>query len=175
MIRLRRREALLGALAVPLAAAPVARAAPARLTDALAEAVRLEEAGALVYEAAARRGLLAAAGRFAEHEREQASELTKALEAFGGAPPGAVAESDLDGLVPGFPQTGTEGELATYAIRVEQTALTAHDAVLRVTDEAAVIRVVAAAMAAAGAHIVVLRERIGADPVPAPLEPTATL
>ena len=164
-MRLRRREALLAATAAPLLATAPARADALTLPQALARAVAAAQAPLAVSAAAAERGLLPSiAEPFAAHEREQVEALAGTLEAFGGTPPAELA-----------PAAGTEGELAERAVAAELEALRAHDAVLRATDEASVIAVVAAVMAAAGTHLAVLRERLGREPVPAAFERTATL
>ena len=143
---MRRRELLLAAAAVPLAAAAPARAqmsGPARL---IAEALRRERECEAFYSAATD---LRPAAAFAAHEAEQARLLTGELLAFGGQAPGAV---QIDVSADGSP-----AELAARAIGFEEAALDAHDALLRATDESALLGTVTSIMAAAGTHLAVLR------------------
>jgi hypothetical protein len=147
-----RRELLMLAAAAPLVAAVPARAANRDQATLLAEGLRLEQACADFYTGAS---ALAMAARFAAHEADQAAALETSLEAMGSR---ALERAQPGELVPGPPGSGApQAELAAYAIRLEEATIDAHDALLRVTDEALLIGSLLSVMAAAGTHLAVLR------------------
>jgi hypothetical protein len=166
LISLRRREALLLAAAAALVGPRGARATQSSLPALLARTHQLELATAVAYDAAAGNGLPDdVAVAFARHERDQAVALRQALEALGAQTLDVpTTTSDVAALVPGFPAAGASGpERARYLIAVERATLDAHRAVLGATHHPEVLRTVASIMAAAGTHLAVLRDRIGAS------------
>jgi hypothetical protein len=147
---MRRRELLAGGLAVAALGRTVPAAAADR--DVLARLLDLEQQLVLVYGTMpAERGV--PVHEFRDQCREHVKGLTTALRNRGGRLPAPKARAGL-----ATPQ---------LAIRVEERALAAYsDAAASFGDET-LLPALAAAMGNHGQHLVVLRQSLGRDPIPA--------
>ena len=147
---LRRRELLAGATAL----AALGRAVPAAAADrdVLAGLLDLEQQLVLVYGTMPpERGV--PVHEFRGHCREHVRGLTTALRNRGGRPPAPRARAGL-----ATPQLG---------IRLEERTVAAYSGAAASFGDETLLPALGAAMGNHGQHLVVLREALGRDPIPA--------
>ena len=134
-------------------------------------AIRLEQDAMVAYDAAAQRGLVRRSLErtvmlFGDQGREHVDALAKALEKLGGTVPNPPSP----GQVPGLGDVKTEEDFLRFAIELEDAIVKGYiDAHRRIEDEA-LLTTCTQIMANAGQHLVVLRQALGADPVPGAFE-----
>jgi hypothetical protein len=147
---MRRRELLAGGVAL----AVLGRSTPARAADrdVLARVLDLEQQLVLVYGTMpAERGV--PVHEFRDQCREHVKGLTTALRNRGGRPPAPKARAGL-----ATPELG---------IRLEERALAAYSDAAASFGDQALLPALGAAMGNHGQHLVVLRESLRRDPIPA--------
>jgi hypothetical protein len=129
---------------------------------------RLEQTAAVAYGALAegvalRRPVADAAALFRRHAAAHAAALGRALEVLGGAVPEPPRPQDIEGLQ----AAGAEADFLAFAISLENRNVRAYVDALAELESPGTLRLCGAAMAAAGQHLVVLREALGATPAEA--------
>jgi hypothetical protein len=177
-VRVSRREALAGAVAL-LAGARASAAAAAPTSDekrklaqaALTEALKVEQTSVVAYEAIANSGHLSPQATalmrgLLDDDREHAAQLVSALQAQGVTPPIPPRRARISGLG----AVHGEAAAARFAIVLEERAVAAYLAAIRNLSDANVLRTVAGAMGTDGQHLVVLRQAVGEVPVPSAFE-----
>ena len=131
-------------------------------TDAglLTAALRVEEVAALAYAAAAEGPLAgeerAQALRFAEHERHHAAAFETMLFALTVPVREHATPADVEELVPGLADDPLKALL-----ELESAAIAGHQVMARRLAELDALRTVAAVMAGAAQHLVVIRRELG--------------
>jgi hypothetical protein len=141
-------RAVAGLLPLALARAPAALAQRADDGELIEELIELERRLALVYDG----GGSAADNLFARHSREHAEGLEQALRNRGGRPP--------------EPPRAAGGS----ALQLEQRAVAACNRAAGELRDTRLLPTFAAIMANHGQHLVVLRQALGRDPIPAAFE-----
>ncbi len=145
---------------------PVAELYEAARTDSglLTAALRVEEVAALAYSAAAAGSLeggeRAWALRFAEHERRHAAAFETMLFALTVPVREHAGPDDLDGLARDLRGASRREALRALA-ELEGAAIAGHQVMGRRLSELDALRTVAAVMAGAAQHLVVLRRALG--------------
>ena len=139
-------------------------------TDAgfLAAALHVEQVTALAYAAAARGPLAGAeraqALRFAEHERRHAAAFETMLFALTVPVREHAGPGDLEALLPGLHGASRRAALRDLAA-LEGAAIEGHQLIGRRLVALDALRTVAAVMAGAAQHLVVLRHALGQAPL----------
>jgi hypothetical protein len=174
-VKATRRELLLGAAGgVALAAAPgaLAKGPPQELSKAaLTAALQLEQTAVGAYEAIANGAALtsiavAALREFIDQDRQHAQQLAMALQALGAKPPIPPRRADI----PGLAAVKDERAAARFAIALELRTIAAYSTAVHEVGDSNVVRTIAGAMGTDGQQLVVLRQLIGAEPVPTAFE-----
>lgn len=138
--------------------------------DVLERAVKLEQTAVVAYGAAVEDGLLRQplaelARLFRGQEREHADALTAALEDLDRKPPRPPTPEEV-----GLRRLASQDDVLRFLIEHENRTVVAYiDAQRRLEDEA-LLGTVAQIMANDGQHLVVLRQALGEDAVPAAFE-----
>ena len=179
-----RRRAFLAAAAVTAAAPAAALGArkPRGEVGILHEALELELLAVYVYDAGIKSGLLdeelvATIGGLREHEQQHAEAVGASLEALGGARPAAPATpADVDAVLTRRKATGRLAGVATredfleLAHEIELLQVAGYVAAAGGLEDVRLFQTTASIAAAQGAHLVVLRDLLGEELVPAALE-----
>lgn len=160
------------AMAAPIMLrARTAGAAESGDIEIVEQAVELEQAAAIAYDAIAGRDLLdgevkKAATLFAEQQREHVAALVAALEDLGGSRPGPHAPEEIEGLA----ELGSQEEALRFAIELEDELVATYRDAAATLESAAVLMTAAQIVGNAAQHLVVLRQQLGEDPVPSAFE-----
>ena len=175
-MRATRRELLLAAAGAPLAlaAAPgaLAKGPPQELSmAALTAALKLEQTAVVAYEAIANSSAIPAAAaaalrEFLDQDRQHAQQLAMALQGLGAKPPIPPRRADI----PGLAAVRDERTAARFAIALELRTIAAYSTAVHQVGDSNVVRTIAGAMGTDGQQLVVLRQLIGAEPVPTAFE-----
>ncbi|HEX8066079.1 MAG TPA: ferritin-like domain-containing protein [Thermoleophilaceae bacterium] len=170
-----RRAALAAAAAAPAAALPLAARAATdaeRERRALRAAVAGEQRSAVAFEAIANGDLLgeeatAAIRVLLDHAKAHVAALEPVFRAqTGEKPPLAPSRTAIPGL------TGLRGgrDALRLAARLEERAIAAHLDAVRLSRNSALLKLIAGSMGSDAQHLVLIRQLLGDDPVPAPFE-----
>lgn len=177
------RRAFIGGAATALAAPRLALAGDAQgEAGILRAAVELEQLSGFVYDAGLKSGLLdeptaVAVQGLRDQERQHADALAALLEALGGPRPPAPATAEQADAA--LERLGTEGRLGAVATaedflalagEVELREVGAYVAAVAGLEDVRLIQTCGSILAAEGAHLVVVRQALGRDPVPKPVE-----
>ena len=166
-----RRQLLAGALAggAALALGPAARADESNeelAREAFAAVLELEQTALVAYEALANSGVLKPMLQlFLEQEQQHVDQLALALDDLGAKPPIAPHRGDIPALEAAL---GSRPVALRFAITLEQRTIAAYQQAIRHSTDAVATRISAGAMGTDAQQLVVLREAIGAAPVPGP-------
>lgn len=137
----------------------------------LEAAIGLEQTAVVTYETAAKSGKLkppveAAARLFQTQEQEHALALTAALQDLGGTPPAAPKAADVEGLS----DLKNQNDILNFAIELENMGVVAYvDAAAKLRSPE-LVKTGAQIVSNEAQHLVVLRQTLGRDPVPAAFE-----
>ena len=177
-----RRGLGLGGAVVAASAIPLLLAVRNAFADSdndgmiLEKAITLERATALAYDTILGDDVLSARldGQLRVlrgHELQHAAVLTKALTDLGESPPPPPSGvEDVDDVVKGLGDIGSQADALSFAIELETAVVAAyHDAQAKLV-EAKLLQMVASIMGGEGQHLVVLREAARLPPVPSALE-----
>lgn len=168
-----RRQLLAGAAAggAALALGPAALAAESEeelAREAFAAVLELEQTALVAYEAIANSGVLKPMLQlFLEQEQQHADQLALALDDLGAKPPSAPKRGEIPALEGAL---GSRWVALRFAITLEERTIAAYQQAIRHSTDAVVTRISAGAMGTDAQQLVVLRETIGSQPVPAPFE-----
>lgn len=173
---LRRREAIAAGAAAPLAlAVPALAAGPNRKKQqaqaALLAVLRLEQTAVVAYEAIANTGTLsprltALLRQFRDQDTRHAQVLAMALDKQGVPAPIPPRRADI----PGLTEIHDDRAAAGYAAALEERTIAAYLTVVQLVTDSNLLKTSAGAMGTDGQQLVVLRELLGVDPVPAAFE-----
>jgi rubrerythrin len=168
-MRTTRRQALLaGSAALVLPASARADAEEDRAEASLAAVLKLEQTALVAYEAIANNGVLKEVLRgFLEQESQHAAQLQDALDGMGAKAPIPPRRADIPGLAQAV---RSRGAAARFAIALEERTIAAYQRALTALTDSNVMRTSAGAMGTDAQQLVVLRELLGADPIPRALE-----
>jgi rubrerythrin len=174
-----RRQALAAGAALPLLLATAPRAFAASVKDeqkmryeeALVATLHLEQTAVVAYEAIANSGHLSDPAvvifrDLLDDEKEHVAQLEIAIEETDAKPPIPPRRAVIEGLA----GVRSDTTAARFAIALEEHTIAAYTGTVRDFVDASVLRVVAGAMGTDGQHLVVLREMLGANPVPGAFE-----
>jgi rubrerythrin len=132
-------------------------------------AVGIEQTAVVVYETIAKRGLLGPATPIAvllaKQEQEHADALIAALKGLGGKPPPPPLPTDI----PGFTEVVTDQDALNFAVGIENQELAHYVEGVKKLEDPNLMKAVAQIVGSEGQHLVVLRQALGADPMPVPL------
>jgi rubrerythrin len=139
--------------------------------DVLERSIRLEQDAIVAYDAAAQRGLVRGSLErtvtlFRDQQREHVDALGNALEKLGGSVPGPPSAARVRGLG----NAKAEEDFLRLAIELEDAIVKGYIDALRKLKDEALLTTCAQMMANAGQHLVVLRQALGADPIPGAFE-----
>jgi rubrerythrin len=173
-----RRELVLGAgaLAGGGALAGAARAAEdparARARRAVRAALQAEQATAVAFEAIANSDLIGddeveTMRALLDHARAHASALEDLYEAQTGEDPPLPPTRTK---IPGLDALSSRREALELSLRLEEEAIARYLDAIRLYRNTAMLRLIAGAMGTDAQHLVLLRELLGREPVPAPFE-----
>lgn len=180
--RVTRRDALgaglfAGAAALAAAAAPAligARGAFAQSEDTsgtdselLIGLIGFEQTAVLAYATAANAGLGAAsklATLLGRQEQEHADALIAALKEIGGTAPSPPRVED----VPGLTEVGSAEDFLSFALDLENQQLAAYLEANKQLGSAELLTTSSQIAANEGQHLVIVRQALGVDPIPAP-------
>ncbi|MFN2612540.1 MAG: ferritin-like domain-containing protein [Solirubrobacterales bacterium] len=129
--------------------------------------IGFEQTAVLAYGTALAGGLLdpAVAKRFARQEQAHAGALGAALKKIGGSPPAPPRVED----VPGLTEVQTRMEFLNFAVRLENQQLAAYLEANTQLGSGELLTLSSQIAANEGQHLVILRQDLGTDPIPAPL------
>jgi rubrerythrin len=129
-------------------------------------AVNLEQTAVLVYETGAQSGFLgpaeSTAKLFAGQEQQHADVVIKMLRNLGGTVPAPPLPQD----VPGLSEVKTRAAFLDFVLRLENEAIATYADAIQNLQDPVLMKPMAQIMANEGQHLVVLRQALGADPVP---------
>jgi hypothetical protein len=170
---------LAGAAALSAAAAPAlvgARDAFAQAPDTsvadselLVGLIGFEQTAVVAYATAASAGWLgptsAVPTLFGRQEQQHADALISGLKAIGGTPPPKPRVED----VPGLTEVSDGPGFLTFAVDLENQQLAAYLEANKTLGSGELLTLSSQIAAGEGRHLVVLRQSLGTDPIPAPL------
>jgi rubrerythrin len=174
-VRATRRQLLVAAGAAPLAAAIPARAADPdreRAIRAVRSAVAGEQTTAVAFEAIANSDLIGedeveTMRVLLDHARAHSAALEELYETQTGEdaplPPTRTK-------IPGLDALSGRREALELALRLEEEAIARYLDAIRLYRNTAMLRLIAGALGTDAQHLVLLRELLGRDPVPAAFE-----
>jgi rubrerythrin len=180
-MRATRRQALAAAGAASLTGGAVVLTGGARAADdpererakrALRAAIQAEQATAVAFEAIANSDLIGEENVetmrvLLDHARAHSAALEELYEAQTGEdrplPPTRTK-------IPGLDALGGHRQALELALRLEEEAIARYLDAIRLYRNTAMLRLIAGAMGTDAQHLVLLRELLGRDPVPAPFE-----
>lgn len=173
------RAGLLGAAALSAAAAPALIGAAGALaqqtedtsdsdSELLVGLIGFEQTAVTAYAMAASAGWLGSSSvpmLFGAQEQQHADALVAALTAVGGTPPPPPRVED----VPGLTEVTNGQDFLNFAVGLENQLLAAYLEANKTLGSGDLLTLSSQIAASEGQHLVVLRQSLGTDPIPAPL------